>query len=178
LTKKTDQTNGSSEFNRLFDYYKKNQDIQSVDEKGHKQLTERSGEKTLTQEPGFQKLYIGLGKAHGITPRLFMELINDYVEGRVQIGRIDFYNRFSLVDVEEKAAKRVVNALRTVDMFGKGIKVNFASAYDLESAEKERVSQHGRKQGQRNDYHKHSSYSGKKERTSRESSQGYRRKQA
>jgi ATP-dependent RNA helicase DeaD len=149
------------QFNRLFDYYKKNEDLQSVDEKAHKQQSERTTGKVKTQEAGFQKLYIGLGKAHGITPRLFMELINDYVDGRVQIGRIDFYNRFSLVDVEEKAAKRVVNALRSVVMFGKGLKVNFASAFDLESAEKERASQHGKKQGQRTDYQKHSSYSGK-----------------
>jgi len=67
-----------------------------------------------------------------------MDLINDYVEGRVQIGRIDFFTRYSLFDVEEKSARRVVEALRQLDFLVRNVKVDFATEEQMARGSKER----------------------------------------
>ncbi len=115
----------AQELDRLIDYYKEAEEIRTVDEKAKKESP--FGEKRQGTEPGFKKLFIGLGKMDGITPKNLMDLINSYVEGRVQIGRIDFFTRYSLFDIEEGAAKRVVQALRELDFLGRQVKVDFAT---------------------------------------------------
>jgi len=80
----------------------------------------------------------------GISPKNLMDLVNSYVEGRVQIGRIDFYTRYSLFDVEEVAAKRVIQALRELDFLGRQVKVDFATDEQMERGNKERSDFGGR----------------------------------
>jgi len=115
----------SQELDRLIDYYKGAEEIRTLDEKSKKDSPYT--EKREGTEPGFKKLFIGLGKMDGITPKNLMDLINSYVEGRVQIGRIDFFTRYSLFDIEETASKRVVQALRELDFLGRQVKVDFAT---------------------------------------------------
>ncbi len=115
----------AQELDRLIDYYKEAEEIRTIDEKAKKESP--FGEKRQGTEPGFKKLFIGLGKMDGITPKNLMDLINSYVEGRVQIGRIDFFTRYSLFDIEEGASKRVVQALRELDFLGRQVKVDFAT---------------------------------------------------
>jgi ATP-dependent RNA helicase DeaD len=127
----------SQEFDRLIGYYKEASDIRTIEDGDRKDRKE--GIRTLEgPEAGFQKIFIGMGKMDGITPKNLMDLINDYVEGRVQIGRIDFFTRYSLFDVEDKSAKRVVEALRELDFLGRNVKVDFATEEQLSRGTKER----------------------------------------
>lgn len=127
----------SLELNRLFHYYKDADEIKTVDETGKKDRKNRDNE-SMAPEAGFSKIYIGLGKMDGITPKNLMDLINDYVEGRVQIGKIDFFTRYSLFDVEEKSAKKVVSALRDLDFLGRDVKVDFATEEQIARGTKEK----------------------------------------
>jgi ATP-dependent RNA helicase DeaD len=124
----------SQELNRLLEYYHEAQDIQTVQEGSKK---ERSDRNEVGPESGYSKIFIGLGKMDGITPKNLMDLVNDNVEGRVQIGRIDFFTRYSLFDVEEKSAKRVVQALRELDFLGRSVKVDFATEEQMARGKKE-----------------------------------------
>lgn len=115
----------SQELDRLIGYYKGAEEIRTVDEKAKKET--QFSEKRQGTEAGFKKIFIGLGKMDGLSPKNLMDLINSYVEGRVQIGRIDLNTRYSLFDVEEGASKRVVQALRELDFLGRQVKVDFAT---------------------------------------------------
>lgn len=126
----------SQELDRLIDYYKEAAEIRTLDEKSKKDSP--FTEKREGTEPGFKKLFIGLGKMDGITPKNLMDLINSYVEGRVQIGRIDFFTRYSLFDIEESSSKRVVQALRELDFLGRQVKVDFATEEQMSRGSSER----------------------------------------
>jgi ATP-dependent RNA helicase DeaD len=132
----------SLELNRLLNYYKDADEIRTVD--GSDRRESRDQDRTsLGPEAGFSKLYVGLGKMDGITPKNLMDLINDYVEGRVQIGKIDFFSRYSLFDVEEKSAKQVVTALRELDFLGHNVKVEFATEEQIARGTKDRAESAG-----------------------------------
>lgn len=125
------------EFDRLIDYYKEASEIRTIDESDRKDRKE--SDRTLQgPETGFSKIFIGLGKMDGINPKNLMDLINDYVEGRVQIGRIDFFTRYSLFDVEEASSKKVVAALRELDFLGRNVKVEFATEEQMARGTKDR----------------------------------------
>jgi len=127
----------SLELNRLLNYYKDANEIRTIDDSEKRERRDRDNT-SMAPEAGFSKLYIGLGKMDGITPKNLMDLINDYVEGRVQIGKIDFFTRYSLFDVEEKSAKQVVSALRELDFLGRDVKVEFATEEQIARGTKDR----------------------------------------
>ena len=128
----------SLELNRLLNYYSDANEIRTVDESSDRRERKDANRASLGPEAGFAKLYVGLGKMDGITPKNLMDLINDYVEGRVQIGKIDFFSRYSLFDVEEKSAKQVVTALRELDFLGRDVKVEFATEEQIARGTKDR----------------------------------------
>jgi len=134
----------SLELNRLLNYYSDANEIRTVDESAdRKDRRESDRGASLAPEAGFTKLFVGMGKMDGITPKNLMDLINDYVEGRVQIGKIDFFSRYSLFDVEEKSAKIVVGALRELDFLGRNVKVEFATEEQIARGTKERTESAG-----------------------------------
>lgn len=125
------------EFNRLIDYYKDASEIKTVEE-GDKKDRKTGDRGPQAAEQGFTKIYIGIGKMDGINPKNLLDLVNDYVDGRVQIGRIDFFTRYSLFDVEEASSKKVVNALRQLDFLGRNVKVDFATEEQISRGSKEK----------------------------------------
>jgi len=131
------------EFDRLIEYYKGAPEIRTVDESDNRKDRKETDRNLQGPEPGFKKIFIGLGKMDGITPKTLMDLINDYVEGRVQIGRIDFFTRYSLFDVEEVSSKKVVSALRELDFLGRNVKVDFATEEQMARGTKERAESSG-----------------------------------
>ncbi len=122
----------SLEFNRLLQYYKDAPDIDLPEEKPRNNKQENTRNKrnkdSRIAEPGFARLFINQGKAVGLYPSNLIELINEYVPERINIGRIDLFTSYTLVDVEEKAAKRVVAALKYADFYGNRIYAEIAQS--------------------------------------------------
>ncbi len=120
----------SLEFNRLLEYYRDAPDIDLPDEKPRERKAKGQNDSrekgALTAEPGFVRVYINQGKATGCTPYNLLDLINEYVPGRVNVGRIDLFTGYSLIDVEEKAARRVVAGLKRADFYGNRVYVEVA----------------------------------------------------
>ena len=132
----------SMEFHRILAYYQDNEDIETIVEKSAKDKTQddrpRGKSQNITTEEGFTKIYIGLGKMDGLLPKNLLELLNANVEGRVQVGRIDLFRRYSLFDVDNKNAKKVLRALRSLRYLGRDVRVEFASDEQLARAQRER----------------------------------------
>ncbi|MFA6589528.1 MAG: DEAD/DEAH box helicase [Bacteroidales bacterium] len=132
----------SLEFNRLIDYYQEAEEIQTIDEtasgKRERNKTAQSSREFSGPEPGYTKVFIGLGRMDGINPKNILGLVSDYVDRKIQVGRIDFFTRYSLFDVEEKSARNVVNALRDLDFLGRKVRVDLATPEQMSRASKER----------------------------------------
>ncbi len=118
----------SLEFNRLLNYYKDAPKIDFIDEKPSKrERPERDrGPRSdkekdrRTAERGMARIYVNAGKADGFYAGNLIDLLNHNVSGqRVDVGRIDLMPSYSLFDVKKGDAKRVVNALKGADFYGK-----------------------------------------------------------
>ncbi|MBP3350658.1 MAG: DEAD/DEAH box helicase [Bacteroidaceae bacterium] len=121
----------SLEFNRLLEYYRDAPDIDLPDEKPRserksKGKDDRREKGSCQAEPGYTRIYINQGKATGCTPYNILDLINEHVPVRINIGRIDLFTGYSLIDVEEKFSRRVVAALKHADFYGNRIYAEIA----------------------------------------------------
>lgn len=126
----------SLEFNRLLEYYRDAPDIDLPDEapreRKEKEKTKKNeGAKrekgSCVAERGFARLFVNQGRASGCFPANLIELINSNVPGRINIGRIDLFADYSLIDVEEKAAQKVIAALKHADFFGNRVYAEIAN---------------------------------------------------
>ncbi len=143
----------SLEFNRLLDYYRDMPDIDLNAEERKERGSRRDGDRSergerkhkgdkdrRTAEDGYERLMVNIGKAQGFFPGNLMELVNRYVVGsKPEIGRIDLMPEYTLFDVRKKDARKVVDALRNADFFGRKIRAEFATDRDYSREAKDRV---------------------------------------
>ena len=122
----------SLEFNRLISYYRDAKEIDSVDEK--KEKKERVNNKKRddayrfsSEESGFIRLFINLGKIDGIYPNILIEMINNNLSGKVRIGKIDLMKTFSFFEVEEKNVHKIIKAFNNTEFYGRKISIEIAS---------------------------------------------------
>jgi ATP-dependent RNA helicase DeaD len=103
----------SLEFNRFLDYYGNTPDLNIPD--GHE---ERRSPRVVVTE-GLTKFRLNVGLAKGISPK---EVINFVVEatGRrnVEIGRIDLFGSYSVVEIEDAAGKALLRNSRGMSFRG------------------------------------------------------------
>ena len=126
----------SLEFNRLLDYYKDVPEIDYIDAKERPERKERRNKAGFdTSRPeneadkdrrtaprGMERIYINLGKRDGFFAGNLIEMLNHLVQGkRVDVGRIDLLQAYSLFDVRKADARKVVGALTGADFAGKRI---------------------------------------------------------
>ncbi len=125
----------SLEFNRMLDYYKKAPVLDIVPEKkerkrGEKKERKPNGEKDRrTGEEGYERVFINVGKSHGFYAPDLIRMINATEGGKtVGIGRIDLLTNYSLFDVRQGEAHKVISALRNSEFYGKRLHLEIADA--------------------------------------------------
>ncbi|MDE6341884.1 MAG: DEAD/DEAH box helicase [Muribaculaceae bacterium] len=137
----------SLEFNRLLAYYSNMPDIDlNASDSGSRSKSDRKGDRPKkgdkdrrTAEEGYQRLMVNIGKAQGFFPGNLMELVNRSVVGaKPEIGRIDLMPDYTLFDVRKKDARKVVDALRHTDFFGRKVRCEVATDRDYAREAKER----------------------------------------
>lgn len=112
----------SLEFNRMIDYYKDADEIETVDEKSSRRERGENSKRHKAEE-GFVRFFINFGKADRMNVNQLIELINRCVPGKVRIGRIDLMEKFSFFEVEEKEARRVEKCMNDFELEGRRISV-------------------------------------------------------
>lgn len=126
----------SLEFNRIIDYYRDAQDIEtpssysSRDEKSYPRRSERSSSGGRQAEKGYTRLFINVGRTDNVNPATLMGLVNDYVQGKVTIGRIDIMQNFSFFEVPERDAANVIKSMNRQDNNGRRISIEIAQGGD------------------------------------------------
>ncbi|MFV0470117.1 MAG: DEAD/DEAH box helicase [Dysgonomonas sp.] len=133
----------SLEFNRLLDYYRDAEEIESPsdrfarDDRGASRSDRRSSDRGGNRsdrsghggaEKGYSRLFINIGRTDNLNPATLMGLVNDYVPGKVRIGRIDLMQNFSFFEVPEGDANLVVKSLSGQENNGRQISIEFAQA--------------------------------------------------
>jgi ATP-dependent RNA helicase DeaD len=119
----------SLEFNRLIDYYREAGEIDPVDERNGLSETRntREGRRKLSSdraEEGMKILKINFGRKDALIPSQLIELLNHCVKGRkVDVGRIELHDDFTLFEVDKAEAGRVMDALNSFEADGKTIAV-------------------------------------------------------
>ena len=123
----------SLEINRLFDYYRNAPVLDYVPEKkerskkGEKKMRTLEEKDSRVAESGYERLYINVGKADGFFAPDLIGMINRNTHGpHVGLGRIDLLSHYSLFDVRQGDAHRVVSALKNGDFYGKRLYLEIA----------------------------------------------------
>ena len=115
----------SLEFNRLLDYYKDAPEVIDYKEKKPKKAeknaktAQRADKDRRVAEKGFERVYVNAGKADGFYPARLIDTLNQNMDGRVEIGRIDLFNNYALFDVRKGEGRKAVAALKNARYFGK-----------------------------------------------------------
>ena len=141
-------------FGRFLDYYKNAPEIEKPtggkrerDGKERKQRTQGGGSRGKREaDPGFQRLFINLGKADGFYPGEIMQFINKHVRGHVEVGHIDLLQKFSYIEVPEEDGRKVMNALSGTKYKGRIVRCNDAEdeGHGRGTRKQERRSEAGR----------------------------------
>ena len=128
-------------FGRFLDYYKNAPEIEKpttqngrADRRGGRNDSRggRGGERSdrsrgsRKAEAGFKRLFINLGKDDGFYPGEVMQFINKNVHGRQAVGHIDLLKKQSYIEVPERDAQRVMDALNGANYKGREVRCNDA----------------------------------------------------
>lgn len=128
----------SLEFNRLIDYYREAQEIETPSDRYSREdrgtsrgssrdrFEARGNGGSRSAEKGYSRLFINIGRTDNVNPATLMGLINDFVPGKVRIGRIDLMQNFSFFEVPEGDAQKVICSLKGQEENGRRISVEVA----------------------------------------------------
>ncbi len=156
----------SLEFNRLLHYYQNMPDIDlnassasdrrrrddDGDGRGEKRPFAKKDKDRRDADPGYARLMVNVGKSQGFFPGNLMELINRNVIGRKpEIGRIDLLPGYTLFDVREEDARKVIDTLKGVDFFGIRLRPEIATDRDYALEARDRREKKRRKEEKRKD---------------------------
>ena len=120
-------------FGRFLSYYADAPEIEKPSTKRemngkhpNDQAARRQNGQTRKPEKGYTRLFINLGKADGFYPGEVMQMLNRYVGGRLQVGHIDLFPKFSYFEVPERDARRVMQVLTGTLYKGREVRCNAA----------------------------------------------------
>ncbi|MCB2196506.1 MAG: DEAD/DEAH box helicase [Bacteroidetes bacterium] len=112
----------SLEFNRFLDYYKNAPDLNVPDEKDFKQQGRDKG-KRRGSDDNYKRLFINVGKNHGLNAQRLMGLVNESTRDRnIPIGKIDIMKSFSFFEIDQQYTDKVLGGLNGYSF--EGVKVN------------------------------------------------------
>ena len=109
----------SREFGHFLQYYANAPEIEQPkggrddkkDAKADRPRRERGTSGPREAEPGYKRLFINLGKRDNFYAREIINLVNRYVKGKVDIGRIDLTANCSFFEVPEEQAPEVLKKM-------------------------------------------------------------------
>lgn len=130
----------ASAFGRFAEYYAKAPAIEEPEEKPERSSFTRDradrpsrrrdhGRRgPVEAEQGYRRLFINLGKRDGIAPKDIIGMVNKFVGGSVDIGRIDLTANCSFFEVREESARDVLAGFRKASWRGRRVVVDGAEA--------------------------------------------------
>ena len=129
------------EFGRFLTYYADAPEIvqptarEEREEKGNKRdrrddKRARNAKGNPVAEEGYTRLFLNFGKRDNFFAREIINLVNRYVKGKVEIGRIDLLNNCSFFEVPEEQAELVMGKMVKAKVGERRVVVDFADRAD------------------------------------------------
>lgn len=129
------------EFGRFLTYYADAPEIvqptarEEREEKGNKRdrrddKRARNAKGNPVAEEGYTRLFLNFGKRDNFFAREIINLVNRYVKGKVEIGRIDLLNNCSFFEVPEEQAELVMSKMAKAKVGERRVVVDFADRAD------------------------------------------------
>ena len=129
------------EFGRFLTYYADAPEIvqptarEEREEKGNKRdrrddKRARNAKGNPLAEEGYTRLFLNFGKRDNFFAREIINLVNRYVKGKVEIGRIDLLNNCSFFEVPEEQAELVMGKMAKAKVGERRVVVDFADRAD------------------------------------------------
>ena len=125
----------SREFGRFLRYYADAPQIEQPTERATKKdaaerpargRREKQSGGVRQAEPGYKRLFLNLGKRDNFYAREIINLVNRYVKGQIEIGRIDLTANCSFFEVPEAHADIVMRKLAKARVGDRKVVVDFA----------------------------------------------------
>ncbi len=125
----------SLEFNSFLDYYRGKEDIETAkdsrsdrrrDGRDSRDGRDRGKSGKVVAEPGYKRLFLNLGKSDELFPVELINLLNNNIKKRIEIGRIDLLKNYSFFEVKEEDAGLVVSQLNKANFKGRPVNVEIA----------------------------------------------------
>lgn len=150
----------SRTFGRFLAYYANAPELTPVEEKKSKK--ERKGEgissrknddsigrngrrgdnsrgRSSTPQRGYSRLYINLGKDDGFYPGEVMQFLNHHIAGRQEVGHIDLEDRYSFIEVPQRDARKVIDAINGTFYGNREVRCNEADSTAMTSSERRKA---------------------------------------
>ena len=134
----------SREFGRFLQYYANAPEIIEPTEGRKKEpRAERAPRRQRergehTAEPGYTRLYLNLGKRDNFYAREIINLVNRYVKGQVDIGRIDLTTNCSFFEVPSEYAETVMHKMARAKVGERRVVVDWADREPRDAARRPR----------------------------------------
>lgn len=126
----------SREFGRFLNYYANAPEIEVPVERSRADRDERPGRREQggrgpkQAEEGYARLFINLGKRDNFYAREIISLVNRYVKGKIEIGRIDLTANCSFFEVPEEDAPLVLKKMQKARVGDRSVVVDRADRKD------------------------------------------------
>ena len=152
----------TAEFGRFLQYYANAPEIiqpsdrpqreTSGKDKGKRRGDAARGEKTPhVAEEGYRRLFINRGKRDHFYAREIINIVNRYVKGKVEIGRIDLLPSIAFFEVPEEDAEEVIRMMAKAKAGDRRVVVDWADREDGTDSPSRPARRSGR--GDRDDEH-------------------------
>ena len=149
----------TAEFGRFVKYYANAPEIVQPTEKLAKNVSEKmQGERESRRsrnakgehiaEEGYKRLFLNLGKRDNFFAREIINLVNRYVKGQVEIGRIDLLPTISFFEVPEEQAEYVIQQMAKAKAGERRVVVDWADRTNADVA-------HGKPRREKKDAPRH-----------------------
>ena len=122
----------SLEFNRLLEYYKGAPELDIPDENSRSRESRDGGDRDNGRgrrrggESGYNRIFINMGKTDGLYPNTLIEMLNQNLKRRVDIGKIDVLQNFSFFEIPESDTRNVLSGLEGATYNGRDVSVEIA----------------------------------------------------
>ena len=138
-----------NEFGRFLSYYANAPEIvqptDRPDKKGEaaaerrvqrKERAKQGGDASQEAEEGYKRLFLNLGKKDNFFAREIINLVNRYVKGKVEIGRIDLLPTCSFFEVPEEDAELVKAKMAKAKVGERRVVVDDADRTDADMSQR------------------------------------------
>ena len=134
----------SLEFKRFIEYYHDDEDFEAAAPAKQERRAKLASDGPERRPEDYVKLFINVGRMDGIGPKELLGMLCTSTDSKVEVGRIDLYNRSIIFEVLPESVQKIVDSIASLKFHGRKLKVSEPTEEQL-SREKKTARRHREK---------------------------------